>query len=93
VATYRGQVGTRASRRCWLAVILTASNAMLAGRQQPGTAGTAVFRWWNTGVPPVPACGHPDRTTCNAGKKKPRRPGGAGRRGRLVWFGLPEKGG
>ena len=37
--------GTRASRRCWPAVILTAVNPLRAGRQQPGTAGTAMFHY------------------------------------------------
>ena len=39
--------GTRASRRCRPAVILTAVGPLPAGRQQPGTAGTAVFHYVN----------------------------------------------
>ena len=39
------RMGTRASRRCWPAVILTAVNPLWAGRQQPGTAGTAMFHY------------------------------------------------
>ena len=43
----RTENGTRASRRCWAAVILTAVSHLPAGRQQPGTAGTAVFHYMN----------------------------------------------
>ena len=45
--------GTRASRRCRPAVILTAVGPLPAGRQQPGTAGTAVFHYMNLRSHPV----------------------------------------
>ena len=39
------RMGTRASRRCRSAVIVTAVNYLRAGRQQPSTAGTVVFHY------------------------------------------------
>ena len=51
--------GTRASRRCWPAVILTAVNPLWAGRQPPGTAGTPCSMTCKGGrTPPHQTCRH-----------------------------------
>ena len=69
--------GTRASRRCWPAVILTAVNPLWAGRQQHDTAGTAMFHYMKRRS--HPCCAEVDEAN-RANTHQPSAGAGRGRR-------------